>query len=140
MLEKRNSEGYPDPTAYEALLRIELAAKASAFRPLVFICSPFAGDIAGNTEKARSYSRFAVTRNCIPIAPHLLFPQFMNDSDPYQRDLAIFMGLVLLSKCLELWVFGETVTAGMSVELAKAKQRDIRIRYFTEQLEEVDAL
>lgn len=140
MLEKRNSEGYPDPTAYEALLRIELAAKASAFRPLVVICSPFAGDIAGNTEKARSYSRFAVTRNCIPIAPHLLFPQFMNDSDPYQRDLAIFMGLVLLSKCLELWVFGETVTAGMSVELAKAKQRDIRIRYFTEQLEEVDAL
>lgn len=139
MLEKRNSEGYPDPTAYEALLRIELAAKASAFRPLVFICSPFAGDVAGNTEKARSYSRFAVTRNCIPVVPHLLFPQFMDDSDPYQRDLAIFMGLVLLSKCLELWVFGETVTAGMSVELAKAKQRDIRIRYFTEQLEEVDA-
>ncbi|HEX3017838.1 MAG TPA: DUF4406 domain-containing protein [Caproicibacter sp.] len=139
MLEKRNSEGYPDPTAYEALLRIELAAKASAFRPMVFICSPFAGDIAGNTEKARSYSRFAVTRNCIPVAPHLLFPQFMDDSDPYQRDLAIFMGLVLLSKCLELWVFGETVTAWMSVELAKAKQRDIRIRYFTEQLEEVDA-
>ncbi len=139
MLEKRNSEGYPDPTAYEALLRIELAAKASAFRPMVFICSPFAGDIAGNTEKARFYSRFAVTRNCIPIAPHLLFPQFMDDSDPFQRDLAIFMGLVLLSKCLELWVFGETVTTGMSVELAKAKQRDIRIRYFTEQLEEVDA-
>lgn len=139
MLEKRNSEGYPDPTAFEALLRIELAAKASAFRPLVFICSPFAGDIAGNTEKARSYSRFAVTRNCIPVAPHLLFPQFMDDADPYQHDLAIFMGLVLLSKCLELWVFGETVTAGMSVELAKAKQRDIRIRYFTEQLEEVDA-
>lgn len=139
MLEKRNSEGYPDPTAYEALLRIELATKASAFRPLVFICSPFAGDVAGNTEKARSYSQFAVTRNCIPVAPHLLFPQFMDDADPYQRDLAIFMGLVLLSKCLELWVFGETVTAGMSVELAKAKQRDIRIRYFTEQLEEVDA-
>lgn len=139
MLEKRNSEGYSDPTAYEALLRIELAAKASAFRPLVFICSPFAGDVVGNTEKARSYSRFAVTRNCIPVAPHLLFPQFMDDSDPYQRDLAIFMGLVFLSKCLELWVFGETVTAGMSVELAKAKQRDIRIRYFTEQLEEVDA-
>ena len=137
MLEKRNSEGYPDPTADEALLRIELAAKASAFRPLVFICSPFAGDIAGNIEKARAYSRFAVTRNCIPVAPHLLFPQFMDDSDPCQRDLAIFMGLVLLSKCLELWVFGETVTAGMSVELAKAKQRDIRIRYFTEQCEEV---
>lgn len=139
MLEKRNSEGYPDPTAYEALLRIELAGKASAFRPLVFLCSPFAGDVAGNTEKARAFSRFAVERNCIPVAPHLLFPQFMDDADPNQRDLAVFMGLVLLSKCLELWVFGGVVTAGMSVELAKAKQRDIRIRYFTEQLEEVGA-
>ncbi len=138
MLDKCNSEGYPDPTAYEALLRIELEAKTSAFRPLVFICSPFAGDIIGNTEKARGYSRFAVLRNCIPIAPHLLFPQFMDDSDPSQRDLAIFMGLVLLSKCIENWVFGETITAGMSVELTKAKQREMRIRYFTEQCEEVD--
>jgi len=138
MLDKCNSEGYPDPTAYEALLRIELEAKTSAFRPLVFICSPFAGDIIGNTEKARGYSRFAVLRNCIPIAPHLLFPQFMDDSDPSQRDLAIFMGLVLLSKCIEIWVFGETITAGMSVELTKAKQKEMRIRYFTEQCEEVD--
>ncbi len=139
MSDKCNSEGYPDPTAYEALLRIELSAKASAFRPLVFICSPFAGDITGNTEKARGYSRFAVSRNCIPIAPHLLFPQFMDDSDPSQRDLAISMGLALLSRCLELWTFGETITAGMSVELAKAKQMGIRIRYFTKQLKEVDA-
>lgn len=138
MLDKCNSEGYPDPTAYEALLRIELEAKASAFRPLVFICSPFAGDIIGNTEKVRGYSQFAVSRNCIPIAPHLLFPQFMDDSDQSQRDLAIFMGLVLLSKCLEIWAFGETITAGMSVELTKAKQREMRIRYFTEQCEEVD--
>ena len=139
MSDKCNSEGYPDPTAYEALLRIELAAKASAFRPLVFICSPFAGDITGNMEKARGYSRFAVSRNCIPIAPHLLFPQFMDDSDPSQRDLAISMGLALLSRCLELWAFGNTITAGMSVELAKAKQMGIRIRYFTKQLKEVNA-
>lgn len=137
MSDKCNSEGYPDPTAYEALLRIELAAKASAFRPLVFICSPFAGDITGNMEKARGYSRFVVSRNCIPIAPHLLFPQFMDDSDPNQRDLAISMGLALLSRCLELWAFGNTITAGMSVELAKAKQMGIRIRYFTKQLKEV---
>lgn len=139
MSDKCNSEGYPDPTAYEALLRIELAAKASAFRPLVFICSPFAGDITGNMEKARGYSRFAVSRNCIPIAPHLLFPQFMDDFDPNQRDLAISMGLALLSRCLELWAFGNTITAGMSVELAKAKQMGIRIRYFTKQLKEVNA-
>lgn len=137
-LSKFNSEGYVDLTAYEALMAIEREAKKTAFKPLVFICSPFAGDIEHNIEKARCYSRFAVNKNTIPIAPHLLFPQFMDDNNKAQRDRAIFMGLVLLSKCQELWCFGETITQGMSVELEKAKQRGIKIRQFTEDCVEVE--
>ena len=45
----------------------------SADRPLVYICSPFSGDIEGNTKKAREYSRFAVDQGAIPLAPHLLY-------------------------------------------------------------------
>lgn len=42
---KFNCEGYYDPTAYEALTKIEQEAKAlRAFRPVVYICSPLAGD------------------------------------------------------------------------------------------------
>ena len=48
-----NAEGYLDPTAYEALTRIEREAKKTAFRPLVFISSPFAGDTRRNTKRAR---------------------------------------------------------------------------------------
>ena len=33
-----------------------------AFRPIVYICSPYAGDIAGNVDAARRYSRFAVDK------------------------------------------------------------------------------
>ena len=77
-----NSEGYPDPTTYEALTSIEKATKAArAYRPIVYVCSPFSGDIAGNIANARKYSRFAVEQGYIPIAPHLLFPQFLNDND-----------------------------------------------------------
>ncbi|RGM76384.1 DUF4406 domain-containing protein, partial [Ruminococcus sp. OM06-36AC] len=40
-----NAEGYIDLTAYEALSRIEReerrAKKAAAYRPLVYICSPY---------------------------------------------------------------------------------------------------
>lgn len=44
---KFNCEGYYDPTAYEALTKIEQEAKAlRAFRPVVYICSPLAGDMA----------------------------------------------------------------------------------------------
>lgn len=135
---KFNSEGYYDPTAYEALTKIEQEAKAlRAFRPVVYICSPLAGDMAKNQENARTYCRFAVDAGYIPIAPHIYFPQFMNDNDRKERDLALFMDIVLLSKCAELWVFGERISSGMSIEIEKAKRKGQLIRYFTETCEEV---
>lgn len=132
-----NAERYYDPTAYEALTKIETEAKKSAFRPIVYICSPYSGDTETNTKKARKYCRSAVDNGYIPIAPHLLFPQFMTDDDPFERNLAVFMDIVLLSKCAELWVFGENITTGMKIEIEKAKRKGQPIRYFTEACEEV---
>jgi hypothetical protein len=130
-ISKYNADGYLDLTAYEALTAIEREAKKTAFKPMVFICSPLAGEVEKNLEHARRYCRYAVAQNTIPIAPHLIFPQFMDDGDPNQRSLAIFMGLVLLTKCQELWRFGERISAGMKVEIGKARQRGIPIRRFT---------
>ena len=44
---KRNAEGYYDPTAGEALLNIMREERKKANRALVYICSPYAGDIEG---------------------------------------------------------------------------------------------
>lgn len=134
-----NAERYLDPTAYEALTNIEREAKRTAYKPLVFVCSPFARDIEHNTERARRYCRFAVSEGYIPIAPHLLFPQFMDEDDPAERNLGIFYGLVLMSKCQEVWVFGRKITRGMAVEIAKAKERGLPIRYFNSRCMEVSA-
>lgn len=131
-----NGERYFDPTAYEALTNIEREARRT-YRPLVFICSPFAGNIQRNTRRARDFCRFAASRNCIPIAPHLLFPQFMEEDDPEQRRLGIFFGLVLQKKCKEVWVFGRNISRGMAVEIEKAKERGLPLRYFTDQCREV---
>ena len=131
---RRNSEGYQDPTAHKALLSIKKEDRA--FRPLVYICSPYAGDVEGNTAQARAYCRFAaMEKNAIPFAPHLLLPQYMEDSDPQQRELAMFMNMVFLGKCNELWVFGERRSEGMQQEIAKAKKRRMTIRYFTEEMQ-----
>lgn len=141
-----NAERYFDPTAYEALTHIEQEARRT-YRPLVFICSPFSGDTERNARRAQGYCRFAVSKNCIPIAPHLLFPQFMEEDDPEQRRLGIFFGLVLQKKCQEVWVFGQAassgssapvgITKGMAVEIEKAKERGLSIRYFNDRCEEV---
>lgn len=138
MASKRNSEGYYDPTAYEALVKIEREAKRSrAYRPLVYVCSPLSGDIAANQENARRYCRFAVDSGYIPLAPHLYFPQFMDDGDGAERDLALFMDLVLLSKCDQLWAFGDRVSKGMSMEIEKAKRKGQPIRWFDSNCKEV---
>lgn len=138
--DKYNSEGYPDPTAFEALSLIEKEQRAlRAFRPIVYICSPYAGEIDKNVEAARRYSRFAVDRGYIPVAPHLLFPQFLDDASPGERQLGLFFGNALMSKCSEVWVFGETFSAGMRTEIKRARWKSYRLRYFTDECEEVTA-
>ena len=138
-IRKFNSEGYHDPTTYEALSNIRKEEKAvkRAYRPLVYICSPFAEDTERNTEKARQYCRFAVRSACIPLAPHLLFPQFMDDTVAAERSLAMFMDMVLLGRCEQVWVFGSRISAGMAAEIEKAEKRNMPVRYFTENCEEV---
>ena len=137
-VEKFNNEGYYDPTAYEALSIIEKEERAlRAFRPIVFICSPYAGEVEENIRAARRYSRFAVDKGFIPIAPHLLFPQFLNDAAPNERQLGLFFGDALMSKCSEVWVFGSRISAGMETEIKRAKWKNYRLRYFNESCEEV---
>jgi hypothetical protein len=65
-----------------------------------------------------------------------MYPQFLEEDDPEERQLGIDMGLILLSKCHELWVFGNRISSGMSVEIARAKRWNIPIRYFTNECEE----
>ncbi len=134
---KFNQEGYHDPTPYEALTKIEKKKTRQPYRPVVYICSPFSGNVERNAENARRYCRFAVDSGYIPFAPHLLFPQFMNENDAAERRLALFMDIALLSKCAQLWVFGGNITRGMGIEIEKAKRKGQPIRYFTEACEEV---
>ena len=142
-INKFNAEGYYDPTPYEALRNVsreEKAASKAAFRPLVYICSPFSGDIEGNVKRAQDFCRFALEKGNIPLAPHLMFPQFMDDNNEKERDLAIFMDIILMGKCQEVWVLGDVISKGMSIEIEKAKKRRQPIRYFNKDFKEVDSL
>ena len=137
-INKFNNEGYYDPTTYEALSSIENEERSlRTFRPIVYICSPYAGDVETNVQKARRYCRFAVDKGYIPIAPHLLFTQFLNDDSPKERQLGIFFGNAVMSKCSEVWVFGDRISDGMEAEIKRAKRKNYRLRYFNEDLEEV---
>jgi len=132
MANKFNREGYYSPTEHEALKRIEREEQKTKYRPLVYICSPFShGDVKENVRNARHYCRYAVEHHAIPFAPHLLFPQFMNDSNPAERSLAMLMNRIMLGKCDELWIFGSLISKGMKREIKWAKRKKINIRYIS---------
>jgi len=136
-ISKFNGEGYKDPTSYEALSKVVRDSEDYSYLPLVYICSPYAGEVETNVTKAKKFSRFAVNKMCIPLTPHFLYPQFMDDNNPAERNLASHINYVLLGKCEELWVFGSVVSPGMGHEIGIAKKRNMKIKYFSEELQEV---
>jgi len=104
---------------------------------MVYIASPFADDPELNTVRARRYCRFATMAGFLPIAPHLLFPQFLDEACSGERNIGLNCGLALLDKCSEVWVFGNKISTGMASEIERAKHRNMTIRYFTTDCKEV---
>ena len=84
------------------------------FRPLAYICAPYSGDKDLNITRAIHYAELAYKNSAIPVTPHLLFP-FMDDRDLEQRKDALFVDIILLGKCQEVWVFGSEITEGMKI-------------------------
>lgn len=116
---------------------LEKFDKADKYYPLVYVCSPYRGNVDENVINARKYSRFTFDEKNIPITPHLLYPQFINDNDLFERNIAIHkINYVLIGLCKEMWVFGDVITEGMEREILIAKKRKMRIRYFSKDLKE----
>ena len=101
---------------------------------LIYICSPFRSDNKAeqyaNVRAAQNYCRDAYKKNCIPVAPHLYLPQFLDDDTPAERDLALRIGLRLINYCSEVWVHGDRISDGMRGEIDYASSTGKKIIYF----------
>ena len=136
----RNPEYYLDMVPFMAIAKMEperREASRPAFRPLVYICAPFSGDVESNKERATAFAEYAYRNGCIPLTPHLLFP-FMNDESKEERKLALHIDMVLMGKCQEVWVLSDNITEGMKREIEKAEKRKQTIRYFDSDFMEVE--
>lgn len=136
----RNASGAYDPTAGEALTNIyntdngmikNVVASPDRY-PLVYICSRYAGDVQANTDAAQRYCRFALSMGKNPIAVHLHYTQFLDDSVPEERETGCALALSLLRRCSEVWVFtiDGFISAGMQKEICEAMKLGMKIRNF----------
>ena len=95
---------------------------------LVYIASPYAGDVEGNVAFAKAACRYAAAQGCTPVAVHLMYPQFLDDRVPKEREAGLKMGQRVLAACEEIWLCGERMSAGMKAEEAEARKLGIPIR------------
>lgn len=98
---------------------------------LVYICSPCRGDYEKNIQKAQGYCREAMELwpDVLPIAPHVYFTQFLDDTNEKERELGMAAGIALLSMCDEIWVYGaDNPSQGMSSEIKYAIEHGIPVK------------
>jgi len=107
---------------------------------LIYVCSPYRGDVELNVARACRYCRFVYTQGAVPFAPHLHNTQFLDDCIPNEREAGILLGLHMLQYCDELWIFGDKLTEGMASELKAARQRNITVKYFTDRCDEREVI
>lgn len=93
----------------------------SSKKKRIFICSKYAGDRTRNVEIARQLCRRAIRAGHAPFAPHLIFTQFLDDTDPAEREQGIGLGLLFMEVCDEVWAYvSDDISEGMKKELARA--------------------
>ncbi len=102
--------------------------------PIVYIASALSGDIEGNTIKTRGYSLFAIMQGAVPINPILNLTGVLDEKS--DREMAMSIDLALLQRSDEIWIFG-IPTEGMMAEIDEAERCGKRLRWFTEELEEL---
>lgn len=86
---------------------------------LIYIASPYAGDIETNTAFAKKACWYAIHQGHTPIAVHLLYPQMLDDAEPTEREIGLRLGHRVLEVCDELWLCGGRVSSGMAVRLRR---------------------
>lgn len=97
----------------------------------VYICAPLGGDVEGNLERVKRYTRYALMCGTAPVVPHF-YALCLNDDNQKEREIGLAAGLGMLWFCDELWVFGQTVTEGMKQEIQFCKHLNIKTRYVSE--------
>lgn len=104
----------------------------------VYICSRYTADtpeeIKKNVEATQMVcSVILLSYGDLPVAPHLYFPQILNDTDPVARDIGMNYGLFLLDHCDDMVVLvkkdDKTLSIGMRIEVEHAVRQGMDPRY-----------
>jgi len=139
-----NNERYLDPTAGQAVcnirreeVKLRKMENGEWQMSWIYIASPYKGDIDTNIMRAKRYCRFVASRGKVPQCPHIFLTTFLDDDNKDEREAGLYLGIQMLKRCNELWVFGSHISEGMKKEIEFAIKRNIPIKYYNDRCEEI---
>ena len=109
-----------------------------------FICHPLKNDseksFGENIEEVKNICRdiYEKHKGTIPIAPHLYFPQFMDDNNKKERadGLEFDYALIKSLKC-DIWVYGHKISENMLKEIKLGVELSLPIECKEKSLERI---
>ena len=96
---------------------------------VVFIAHALRGDVKGNLKDVEKYIRQALYKEDFPCCPWYAVVNALDDGDEVERSIGIRTNFMILERCDELWVCGNSDSEGVQDEIAYAEERNIPVRY-----------
>jgi DNA polymerase III subunit epsilon len=110
------------------LVRLDRKRTVPGFRTRrVYVCHPYRNAPKENVERVTAICKALSASGHLPVAPQLYLPQFMDEATDRERALA--MCLELLDASDEVRVYGQSITAGMRLEIERAEARGLPVRF-----------
>lgn len=90
---------------------------------MIYICSPYRGEVKRNKEYARELTRKAIDNGFVPVTVHLYLTEALDDNKPDERAKGMEAGQTILDNCKFILVGGRYgISEGMASEIKRAME------------------
>lgn len=97
---------------------------------LLYVCSPYRGDIKRNKEYARKLTRTALDNGFVPVTVHLYLTEVTDEQNPEERKRGMAAGMAILEKCKYILIGDKYgISEGMKGEMTLAALKGIIMLY-----------
>ena len=88
---------------------------------MIYICSPYRGEVKRNKEYARELTRKAIDNGFVPVTVHLYLTEALDDNKPDERAKGMEAGQTILDNCKFILVGNRYgISEGMASEISRA--------------------
>lgn len=97
---------------------------------LLYVCSPYRGEIRRNKEYARELTRAAINSGFAPVAVHLYLTEVLDDNKPQERSRGMAAGQDIMKQCSYILIgtrYG--FSEGMKEEITLAALKGLIMLY-----------